>query len=69
MTYTPAPECLQSTIAISNPRKELLVSALADALTTVLATEKTPWEPYTETPAQQRANARAHRLAWLIHSL
>jgi hypothetical protein len=69
MTYTPAPEFIQSTVAISNSRKDLLASALHDALHSVLATEKRPWEPYIETPDQQHANARAQRLAWLVDSL
>lgn len=69
MTYTPAPEFVQSNIPISTSRAELLASALRDALANMILTEKTPWTPYAETPTQQPATARAQRIAWLVESL
>jgi len=70
MTYTHAPEFSQPRIVISNSRKELLASALNNSLTaTMTRPEQDIWEPYTETPAERRANARAQRIAWLVDSM
>lgn len=64
-----SPEILQSTIVLSNSRKDLLAAAMSGARNTMKITAQTPWEPFTESPAQRRANARAQRLAWLVESL
>jgi len=63
-----APEILQSTIVVSNSRRDLLAAAMSGARNTLEMSAQTPWEPYIETPAQQRANARAQRIAWLIEA-
>ena len=69
MTYTHTPEFVQSLIVLSNSRKELLATAINNARKSLEATPRTDWQPFVETPAQQRARARAERLAWVIDSL
>ena len=69
MRQTDAPELVEGTIVISDARKEQLAAALSDARSTMDQTAQTAWEPYVETPAEKRANARAQRIAWLIESL
>jgi len=69
MTHTPTPEFVQSLIVLSNSRKELLATALNNARKALETTEQTAWQPYVESAAQQRANARAQRMTWLLETL
>ena len=69
MTVTPTPEFVQSLIVLSNARKELLASAMDNARKSLQATAQTPWQPYVPTAAEQHANTRAERLAWVIDAL
>jgi hypothetical protein len=69
MTQMHAPEIFQSTIVLSDSRKDLLATAMRDALQTLEKTERMTWASLVETPDQQRANARAQRLAWFVESL
>lgn len=66
MTQMHAPEIFQSTIVLSNSRKDLLAAAMNDAHQTMELKAQMPWEPFNETPAQRLANARAERIAWLV---
>jgi len=68
MTQMIAPEILESTIVISNARKDVLTAAMSGARQAMETTAQLPWEAFHETPAQQRANARARRIAWLAES-
>ena len=61
-------EIFESTIVISNARKDVLAAAMSGARQAMERTAQLPWEPLQETPAQQRANARAQRIAWLAES-
>jgi hypothetical protein len=68
MTHTHTPEFVQSLIVLSNARKELLAAAIQNARKSLeITTAQIPWEPspYVETPAEQRARARAQRLTGL----
>jgi len=65
----PIPKFVQSLIVLSNSRKELLATAMKNARKALESTAQTHWEPYTETAAEKRANARAQRIAWLAESL
>lgn len=69
MTHTPTPEFVQSLIVLSNSRKELLATALDNARKALETTAHVPWEPYVETAAEKRANARDQRIASLLQSL
>jgi len=69
MTHTTTPEIFQSTIVLSDSRKDLLAAAMHDALHTMEKTELMPWGNPVETAAEQRANARAERLKWFVESL
>ena len=68
MTQIHARETLQSTIVLSNSHRDLLAAAVSGARNAMEKTHQTTWEPYTETPAQRRANERARRIAWLAES-
>lgn len=68
MRHSDTPEFVQSLIVLSNARKELLASAVSNARKSLETTEQTQWQPYVETPEEQRANARAARIAWLAES-
>lgn len=63
------PELVQNTIVLSNARKDEMVGAMSDARRMMEKTLYQSWEPYVETPAQKRVNARESRLASLIESL
>ena len=70
MTHIDTPEFVQSLIVLSNSRKELLATAVNNARKSLEATARTEArQPHVETAAQQRANARAQRIAWLVESL
>ena len=69
MTKTSTPEFVQSLIVLSNSRKEMLAAALNNARKSLETTEQTSWQPHVETIAEQRARARAERLAWVIDGL
>jgi hypothetical protein len=68
MTHTTTPDFVQSLIVLSNARKDLLAAAVDNARKSLEASAQTAWQPYVETPAQQKANARAARIAWLAES-
>lgn len=69
MTYAPTFQIVQPSIVISNSRQDQLTAAMRESRFAMEATVQTAWAPYIETAAEQRANARAARLAWLIDSL
>ena len=69
MMNVQAPAISETNIVLSNSRKDVLTAAMTGALSTMeLTARATTWEPYTETPAQKLANARAARIAWLAES-
>ncbi|HKQ37805.1 MAG TPA: hypothetical protein VJ063_06980 [Verrucomicrobiae bacterium] len=69
MTHTATPEFVQSLIVLSNSRKELLATAMDNARKALEMTAQTAWQPYVETAAEKRANARDRRIALLLESL
>ena len=69
MTYTPTLQLVQPTITISDARQAQLTAAMSESRLAMEATAQTVWTPYVETPAEQRANARAARIAWVIDSM
>ena len=69
MTQIYRAELAQNTIVISNARKAEMAGAMTDAQRMIEMTlRRQSWEPYVETPAQKRANAREARIASLIES-
>jgi len=68
-THTATPKFVQSLIALSNTRKQLLAAAVDNAHKSLEASAQTQWQPYVETAAEQRSRARAERIAWVIDSL
>ena len=69
MTHTTSPEIFQSTIVLSDSRKDLLAAAIRDARHTMDMRESAVWATPAETAAEQRARTRAERLAWFVESL